>query len=488
MPYKNNPQVHESFDIKEEILDERIKLLRQKRYFSESESCSLIINNENYRVKDYSAFGVAIYCPPKTTLKDELHDISFIYNDVEIAHLDLLKSRVEIQPDGDVIVAFEIINDPINLDKLEAVNAANQVIQRQQHYVKSAENIPAEIKSQVYEVKDWLEHLMAEINQIEENINPTNNKTVLNYEETIITSIAKYLGQVFPLVLDKYAETLKAHSAETGKLAIDFLREKLSHLIYQAPFSDRVFNKPLGYAGDYEMMNLIYKQENVGKSLFARCLHRYYINEPAAQAVRNRADYLVEVITKSLAMAPKDRPLRILSVACGPAMEWQKMIPLLADIDQEIIVDLLDQDKQALLATQNQLRQLCRQHSKPFFFQFINKAIKNIIVRGTEYKDYDLVYSAGLFDYLSDVVANTAARKIFESVRPGGKLIIGNFNANNPNQVLMDYALDWKLIYRSDKELLSLFSDIGGDLSIEKEKLNINLFCVIKKNDETAEK
>ena len=166
MQNKNDPQVHENFDIKEEYLDERIKLLRQKRYFSESESCSLIIDKEYYRVKNYSAFGVAIYCPPKCTLKDELLDISFIYNDVEIAHLDLLKSRIEIQPGGDIIVAYEIINDPINLNKLEAVNAANQVIQLQQHYVESANNIPAEIKSQVYEIKDWLELLMAEINQI----------------------------------------------------------------------------------------------------------------------------------------------------------------------------------------------------------------------------------------------------------------------------------------------------------------------------------
>ena len=93
-----------------------------------------------------------------------------------------------------------------------------------------------------------------------------------------------------------------------------------------------------------------------------------------------------------------------------------------------------------------------------------------------------------MFDYLSDAVANTAAKKIFESVRPGGKLIIGNFNVNNPNQVVMDYALDWKLIYRSEKDLLNLFSDVGGKLSIEKENLDLNLFCVIQKGEEPAKK
>jgi extracellular factor (EF) 3-hydroxypalmitic acid methyl ester biosynthesis protein len=114
-------------------------------------------------------------------------------------------------------------------------------------------------------------------------------------------------------------------------------------------------------------------------------------------------------------------------------------------------------------------------------FRFLHKAIKNIIVRGTEHKEYDLIYSAGLFDYLSDPVALMAAQQLFKSVRPGGKLVIGNFNVNNPTQVVMDYALDWELIYRSEEDLLELFKNVGGRLVVEREPLDINLFCVISK-------
>lgn len=482
MDNKNYKQNHENFDIKEDALDERIKLLREKRYFSEPESCYLRITEKNYRVTNYSAFGIVIICESESELENELYDIPFIYNNVDIAHIDIRKARIESQEDGNTIIAFEILGNPINMDKLDAVNAANKVILRQKDFTESTRNIPPEVKAQVYEIEDWLEHLMAEINQIEENINPANNKSVVNFEETIISIIAEYMGQIFPQAYNKYEETLRSYPEEIHDNAVDFLRQKLNHIIYQSPFAERVFNKPLGYAGDYEMMNLIYKQENVGKSLFARCLHRYYINEPAAQAVRNRADYLVDVITRALKAAPKDRPYRILSVACGPAMEWQKLIPTLSNMDQEIIVDLLDQDKTALLDTQNQLKQLCRQHSSPITFQFINKAIKNIIARGTDHKKYDLVYSAGLFDYLSAPIASKAATKMFESVESGGKMIIGNFNVDNPNKSGMDYALDWKLIYRSEDDLLNLFSDIDGKLSIENEMLDINLFCVIDKD------
>ena len=482
MENKTHQQIHENFDIKEDALDERIELLREERYFSESKPCYLRISEKNYRVTNYSAFGIVIICESESELENELYNIPFIYNDVNIACLDLQKARIETQKDGNTTVAFEILSSPINMDKLDAVNAANKVILRQKDFTESTHNIPLEVKAQVYEIEDWLEHLMAEINQIEENINPASSKSVVNYEETVISIIAEYMGQVFPQAYNKYEETLRSYPEEIHDNAVDFLRQKLKHIIYQSPFAERVFNKPLGYAGDYEMMNLIYKQENVGKSLFAQCLHRYYINEPAAQAVRNRADYLVNIITKALKAAPKDQPYRILSVACGPAMEWQQLILTLSNMDQEIIVDLLDQDKTALLDTQNQLKQLCLQHSPPITFQFINKAIKNIIARGTDYKKYDLVYSAGLFDYLSDPIANKAATKMFESLESGGKMVIGNFNVDNPNKAGMDYALDWKLIYRSEDDLLNLFSDIDGKLSIENEMLDINLFCVIDKD------
>jgi extracellular factor (EF) 3-hydroxypalmitic acid methyl ester biosynthesis protein len=229
------------------------------------------------------------------------------------------------------------------------------------------------------------------------------------------------------------------------------------------------------------MMNLIYRSENVGKTLFARCLQRYYINEPAAQAVRNRADYLAGKITRLVAERSKTpKPIRILSVACGPAMEWQKLIPVLPD-GVQIEVDLLDQDQQALLSTQRQIKRLLAHYPKTIKFHFLNKAIKNIIIRGMEYKNYDLVYSSGLFDYLSDSTSAMAGASLYRSVNPGGKLIIGNFNVGNPNQLLMDYALDWPLIYRSKDDLYSLFKNLEGSILIESEPLGINLFCVITK-------
>ena len=474
-------RIHENFEVSDIDTDERIKLLRQERHFPELESCYLEVAGTQCAVVNYSSFGVVMECTAALVFDEELYDVPFVYNHVEIAQLHIRQIRRERENDND-IVAFEIIGEPINHDKLAAVDMARRVVQLQYEFAQANIDVPIEVKAQVYEIADWLEHLMSEVEEIEKNIKHTNLQSVLDYEETIIGMVASYMAKVFPDVLNQFNTILSAQPEQGRRHSIDFLRRKLNHLIYQAPFADRVYNKPLGYAGDYEMMNLIYKQENIGKSLFARCLQRYYIDEPAAQAVRNRADYLIDVITRELVQASSEHPFRMLSVACGPAMEWQRLLPQFAESDTQVIVDLLDQDKQALLSTQNRLRHLRSKYPAPVNFQFIHKAIKNIIVRGTDYKEYDLIYSAGLFDYLSDPVALMAAEQLIKCVRPGGKLVIGNFNVGNPTQVVMDFALDWELIYRSEQDLLQLFEKLGGSLVVEREPLDINLFCVITKD------
>ena len=477
----NLNKVHEGFDIKDEANKNRIKLLRQERFFPSDQSCFLDINGQFFQIINFSSFGVAIRCPVEFQCDGDLADIPFVFDGVEVNLLHLRFARREPEVDGNDVIAFEIIDNPINRDKIDAVSTVQRVITLHQQYVESASKIPMEVKAQVYEIADWLEHIMAEIDEIEQNNKLQSHQSNIDYDETIISVMARYLGEVFPEVYQQFNSIIQQHPEEIQKQSINFLRQKLNHLIYQAPFAERVFTKPLGYAGDYEMMNLIYKQENIGKSLFARCLHRYYIDEPAAQAVRNRAYYLIGVIKNELANVEQDRPYRILSVACGPAMEWQKLLADMPTVNTEVVVDLLDQDEQALLSTQNRLRHLKIKHRATVEFQFIHKAIKNIIARGTDYRQYDLIYSAGLFDYLSDPVAFMAANQLYKSLRPAGKLIIGNFNVSNPNRVGMEYALDWELIHRSEQDLLNLFSDIGGNLKVEKESLDINLFCVITK-------
>jgi extracellular factor (EF) 3-hydroxypalmitic acid methyl ester biosynthesis protein len=475
----NSP--HENFDVTKKSRSEPVsKLVRQQRFLPEEDVCYLTIRGQEYPVVDYSAFGVAIRADNALT-QEELQDIPFTYDGVEAAHLDIRPVRQHTDEQGESIIAFEIVNDPIHFDKLEAIRAGRKIISQQQQYGDELNSVPGNVKAKVYEIKDWLEQLARSVEALEETFAYTNQNSIREFEETVASMVAQYLGTIFSTQLRSFADHIKGLDEDQCQRSIAFLRDKLSHLIHQSPFAERVYHKPLGYAGDFEMMNLIYRQETVGRSLFARCLQRYYIDEPAAQAVRNRADYLMSVISPLL-HETNEEPARILSVACGPAMEWQKLMATQSAWTRAAKVDLLDQDEQALHYAQMQLRRLNRSYSVDIDFNYVHAAIKNVIARGINNDSYDLIYSAGLFDYLSDSVARKAAQSLYNALRPGGALIIGNFNVNNPTTLVMEYALDWELIYRSPADLHRLFDDIGDDIDIEEEPLGINLFCVIKKS------
>ncbi|RME18226.1 MAG: class I SAM-dependent methyltransferase, partial [Bdellovibrio sp.] len=440
---------HEEFDIKEEKVNQRIKVIRQERVSASEEPFFLEINNVSYKILDYSLFGVAIESQEKIGTDFETHEAHFIYDNVDLGAYHVRVTRS--QPMGDqFLVAFEIIGEPLNLEQLRAIKESLQIIQEQEDYVQDLQQVPPEIKATVYEFYDWMHHLEKKINALEKHQNKSDMKSMSDFESAVVAVFSDYFARTLPKNLEALEKELNKLNEAGQKVSIQFLREQLKDTIYQSPFSHRVFYKPLGYAGDYEMMNLIYKNEAVGESLFQKCLHKYYVEEPAAQAVRNRVKYFGRQIKERFDLNP-GKTLSFLSVACGPAMEWQEFIKNTPDLEKYTAdVYLLDQDKEALLNAQKQLKHLSAKYKNNIKFHFVNKAIKNLIVEGIrENVKFDLIYSSGLFDYLTTPVAQMTAQKLHEELKPGGELIIGNFNTTNPDTSLMTLILDWHLIYRT---------------------------------------
>jgi len=108
-------------------------------------------------------------------------------------------------------------------------------------------------------------------------------------------------------------------------------------------------------------------------------------------------------------------------------------------------------------------------------------------------EDFDLVYSSGLYDYIKtyplDDTRGTAAltKNLFGLVKPGGKLIVGNFNYKNPRDLrfAMEYINDWKLIYRDEREMYEFLRAIPKneikDVQLITDPTGINYFLKIVK-------
>src|ERR1022692_931406 len=264
------------------------------------------------------------------------------------------------------------------------------------------------------------------------------------------------------------------------RAASRYFHDRFGALIGLSPFAARCFHKPLGYAGDFEMMNMVYRNDSLGATPFGRAPSRVVLDSAAGRAVRHRAHYLAAKIEATVTRDGRRRPGRILSVAAGPAMELQLILrrdpALLAAGRTEIA--LIDQDAGALEHARERILALAVQADVQVTLRCINTSIRTVIAQGLD-DSYDLVYSAGLFDYLKDRAVRAAAARLVAALAPGGSAVIGNFDVANPTRPLMELILDWQLYLRSADDLRGHFSDLGTGMTVEREATGINLFAVI---------
>jgi extracellular factor (EF) 3-hydroxypalmitic acid methyl ester biosynthesis protein len=72
----------------------------------------------------------------------------------------------------------------------------------------------------------------------------------------------------------------------------------------------------------------------------------------------------------------------------------------------------------------------------------------------------DLVYAAGLYDYLNERVAIRLTRQMFETLAPGGRLLIANFAPTLRDIGYMETYMGWKVKYRTRDDMKALSADI----------------------------
>ena len=241
-----------------------------------------------------------------------------------------------------------------------------------------------------------------------------------------------------------------------------FARRQLHPLLLCAPFLHRCFTKPLGYAGDYEMVNMMLREPLEGGSLYAKIINLWFVQQPPAEAHRNRIARLVRHLQETTQRTTsRGRPARILNVGCGPAHEVQQFMQEspLADRAQ---FTLLDSNAETLAHCQSVLTAAARKYHRRTQLNPVKKSVQQLIREATRHREaaaveeYDLIYCAGLFDYLSDAVGQRLTDIFYAWLAPGGRLVVTNVDDYNPRRLTMDQIMAWHLFYRRSADLLAL--------------------------------
>lgn len=245
--------------------------------------------------------------------------------------------------------------------------------------------------------------------------------------------------------------------------------------------SERLYAKPRGYAGDSVSIDGIYANQPSGTGRLGPLLDRCFLDEPAAQAVRNRRGLLREEIQATLDRNP-GRTVHVTTMACGPAREVFDVFESLEDAGR-LQVELIDFDGQALdqvggEAAERGLSQQLTLHNANLVELAIGK-------RKLDLPPQDLVYSIGLIDYFVDKLVTRLMSYGHGLLAPGGEMILGNFHPRNEDKALMDHVLDWRLIHRDEGDMDRLYRASAFDRACTRlrfEQAGVNLFAVCRRD------
>lgn len=240
----------------------------------------------------------------------------------------------------------------------------------------------------------------------------------------------------------------------------EFSQRHLHSLLMQSPWMHRAATKPLGYPGDFELMNGLYANHFSGQTLFAKALNLGFVSTGAGEAVRMRKELMKRELGKVLDRATPERPARVLSIAAGPAQEIYELLQERRELAGPVEIVLFEQDRRALSFAQARLTRVVNQRWRGRVkVVLLHDSIKRLLLGSTVFTDkgeYDMVYASGLCDYLQRNTWIKLCRTLYAPVTKGGTLYVGNMVPQNPSRWFMELHLDWPLVYREHGEMLEL--------------------------------
>ncbi|MBW6477781.1 MAG: class I SAM-dependent methyltransferase [Bacteroidales bacterium] len=295
----------------------------------------------------------------------------------------------------------------------------------------------------------------------------------MSYSSMVI-KLKKILSQKGPHS-EEFKDIIKIFEDLSKEDDIEQFRDMLEPILKSDTLMGHSFIKPLGYSGDYQIIEKMYtSHKSLNPELFKWDEFFHWL--PAVSAVVNRKGMAVSLL-KSLNRKTQKARTKVLILGSGPATEVNEYFESVTD--NKIYFDLVDFDQRAIEHAE------AKNYKYMDYITFHNKNVLRFSPEGS----YDLIWSAGLFDYFQDKLFVRLLRRFSCSLNDQGEMIIGNFNTSNPSRKIMEVLGDWYLYHRTEEQLINFAIEAGippENIEIFSEPLKINLFLKVKKSDNAA--
>ena len=361
-----------------------------------------------------------------------------------------------------------------------------------QHWQDSYEISP-EFKAVVVDLQSFMSDLRMWLDRIEMRVLSAPEKDRARLARKVLEETGPVAAQSIDSLVEKFELLAERLPDEQRPAHRKLLRRLLHPLVLCAPFAYRSYYKPLGYAGDYGMVNMILGDPYQGETFFAKVINAWLLRQAPAAAHRNRlATLLQKLCEETVRVSTSGRPARIYSLGCGPAGEVQQFLAE-KDFSDQARFTLVDFSEETLRFTREVIERIQTKHHRRASVEVVKKSVSHILkeslvsAKTPGGMQYDFVYCAGLFDYLTDPICRRLMNIFYNWLAPGGLLMVTNVDATlNDSRAFrhsMDYILDWNLIYRTSARLRTLAPDdvSPGDCVITAEDSGVNAFLEVRK-------
>lgn len=274
-------------------------------------------------------------------------------------------------------------------------------------------------------------------------------------------------GAMTPLVERLPAEDLSSSRSLHHQLVQPFFM--------QSPFCRRATDKPLGYPGDYGLVEMIFRGREGTPGPLGSLLGNYALQVGPSEAHRGRLPWAVEEL--SALAAPGTLP-RILSFACGPEVILRRWVE--AGAEAEIV--LADHDPAALQWAKRRILKARPRGNATTVTTVVANAFNlrgDLLEELGAGRPFDAVCVLGLLDYLDDAQIVRFLTAMSAVLRPDGRLLLSNLHATNPWRSLMELTADWVVAHRTVAGFEALVAEAGayGDIRTRLHSTGTNLYC-----------
>ena len=296
------------------------------------------------------------------------------------------------------------------------------------------------------EIQNW------KIN-LEKLSEPLQKSTSIDLEKML--ELEKHILSISDFLIEKGKELPKE---ELKEAQIQF-RKDTDSVFKMSYLYSRARKWPKGYPGDYQTLEKIYHGIPVETEGIGMYLDNYFTTRELAKGVRERKRVLGKILASELQNRNPNQ--RILNIACGSSREIFDIGSSINEYKPKIT--FIDYDKDAVDYSKLLLYNEGISISGYDFFKF--NALKLVSEDDTKLKfgERDIIYSAGLFDYIKTDVLIKMINSLYKLLGNNGVLIAPFKDRENYNIFDYHWLVDWSYFFqRTIKEVKTILEKATG--------------------------